>query len=146
MKVFSSEASSLNMVTDSLKKLFQWIIITRQIVWGKYSSGTNSIDKATGCLVKILKLSKFSLYGDSLSDKIKLFVYFGLNCQSKRLPKKEWKNKTYTITVLWRLEALERQHERQQSSTNTSCDTKPLTTKAQYHIHLSKHFYINLTG
>ena len=54
VNVFSSGASSPNMVTDCLRKLTKWIDIPRQRVWKNPSSGTTSPDEATGCLRKLL--------------------------------------------------------------------------------------------
>ena len=70
----SSGSSSTSMVTDCLRKLIEWIHIPRlrvwkktqveqfppimqQIFWENYWSRTSSLDKATGCLRKLICLS-----------------------------------------------------------------------------------------
>ena len=50
----SSGTSSRFMVTDCLRKLFKGINIARQRVRENHSRGTNSPDKATGYLEKLL--------------------------------------------------------------------------------------------
>ena len=50
----SSRTSSPIMVTDYLGEFFTEINISRQLVWENRSSGIESLDKATGCLEKLL--------------------------------------------------------------------------------------------
>ena len=74
LKLFSSGATSPNMVTDSPRKFVKWIkilrqrvwenpsngthfLIRRQIVWKIYSSATIFPDRARGCLRYLICLS-----------------------------------------------------------------------------------------
>ena len=50
----SSGTSSPFMVTDCLGKFFTGVSISRQHVWENRSSEIESLDKATGCLEKLL--------------------------------------------------------------------------------------------
>ena len=77
---------------------------------------------------------------DSLFEEFNLFVLFnlGLTVIQKKPPRKEFRFKNCTVSLMWRVKPLEGQHARQDSSAIASHDPKFLTTKLQFQFQLSK--------
>ena len=95
----------------------------------------NSPDTATYCLSKVFKLNE-------LDFKI-LWVSL---CQLSIISIKGTWIKKCTVTLAWRLKALQWQHARQYLSAKNSPDPKLLTTKPQLQYWLTKEKYLNLIG